>query len=147
MYQWLHYYFPTNSYLFKVINKNTWTSCKICPKLTIKTSERRQWRRSGVFIVNFEHISHHVLVCLLLLGATNYQWGYFVQGNCASCLVNVRWSILFNIVRNWNHTTFKSYMAGTGPFGWFLVILSGVGWFWAISNYFMIYTIYIIYLF
>ena len=25
-------------------------------KLTIKTPERRQWRRSGVFIVNFEHI-------------------------------------------------------------------------------------------
>ena len=28
--------------------------------------ERRQWRRSGFFIVNFEHISHHVLVFLLL---------------------------------------------------------------------------------
>ena len=27
---------------------------------------RRQWRRSGVFIVNFEHISHLVLVLLLL---------------------------------------------------------------------------------
>ena len=24
----------------------------------MKTPERRQWRRSGVFIVNFEHISH-----------------------------------------------------------------------------------------
>ena len=23
----------------------------------MKTSERRQWRRSGVFVVNFEHIS------------------------------------------------------------------------------------------
>ena len=35
-------------------------------KLTIKTPERRQWRRSGVFIVNFEHIAHLVLVFLLL---------------------------------------------------------------------------------
>ena len=35
-------------------------------KLTIKTSERRQWRLSVVFIVNFEHISHLVLVLLLL---------------------------------------------------------------------------------
>ena len=26
-----------------------------CSKLTIKTPERRHWRRSGVFIVNFEH--------------------------------------------------------------------------------------------
>ena len=70
IYQWLHYYFPTNNYLFKVINKNTRTWCKICPKLTIKTSERRQWRRSGVFIVNFEHIWHHVFVYLLLTWST-----------------------------------------------------------------------------
>ena len=34
-------------------------------KLTIKTPEGRQWRRSGVFIVNFEHISRLVLVFLL----------------------------------------------------------------------------------
>ena len=27
---------------------------------------RRHWRRSGIFIVNFEPISHHVLVFLLL---------------------------------------------------------------------------------
>ena len=40
--------------------------CEIYSKLTIKTLERRQWRRSGVFIVNFEHISHLVLVFLLL---------------------------------------------------------------------------------
>ena len=39
---------------------------KICSKLTIKKPERRQWSRSGVFIVNFEHISHLVLVFLLL---------------------------------------------------------------------------------
>ena len=36
-------------------------------KLTIKTPERRQWRRSDFFIVNFEHISHRVLVFLLLI--------------------------------------------------------------------------------
>ena len=39
---------------------------KICSKLTIKTPDRRQWRRSGVLIVDFEHISHLVLVFLLL---------------------------------------------------------------------------------
>ena len=36
-------------------------------KLTVKTPERQQWRRSGVFIVNFEHISQLILVFLLLL--------------------------------------------------------------------------------
>ena len=38
----------------------------MCSKLTIKAPERRLWRRSGVFIVNFQHISHLDLVFLLL---------------------------------------------------------------------------------
>ena len=40
---------------------------KICSKLTIKTSERRQWRRSGVFIINFDQISYIVSVFLLII--------------------------------------------------------------------------------
>ena len=35
---------------------------EICSKLTMKIPERRQWRRSGIFIVNFEHISQVVSV-------------------------------------------------------------------------------------
>ena len=58
--------YPANIYLFKVNNRNTRKRCKISSKLTTKTSERRQWRRFGVFIVNFEHISRHFLVFLLL---------------------------------------------------------------------------------
>ena len=56
---------PAGIYLLKVNNRNTRTRCEICSKLT-KTPERRQWRRSGIFIVNFEHISDLVLVFLLL---------------------------------------------------------------------------------
>ena len=52
--------------MFKVNNRNTRTRCRICSKLTIKTPERRYWRRSGVFIVNFKQISHLALVFLLL---------------------------------------------------------------------------------
>ena len=65
----IEYYYKSNPvgiYLLKVNNRNTSTRCEICSKLTINTPERRQWRRSGVFIVNFEHISHLVLVFLLL---------------------------------------------------------------------------------
>ena len=36
-------------------------------KVNMETPERRHWRRSGVFIVNFEHILHLVPVFLLLL--------------------------------------------------------------------------------
>ena len=41
---------------------------EICSKATIKTPERRRLerRRSDIFIVNFKHISHPVLVFLLL---------------------------------------------------------------------------------
>ena len=55
-----------DNYMFKVNNRNTRTRCGICSKLTIKTPERRQRRRSGVFIVNFDYISHLALVLLLL---------------------------------------------------------------------------------
>ena len=59
-------YYPANSYLFKVNNKNTRKGCELCLELTIKTPERSQARRFGVFIVNFEYISHLFLVFLLM---------------------------------------------------------------------------------
>ena len=57
---------PANIYLFKVNNRNTRKRLEICLKLVIKTPERHYWRRSGVFIVNFKHISHLFLVSPLL---------------------------------------------------------------------------------
>ena len=47
---------PAGIYLLKVNNRSTRIRCEICSKLIIKTPERRHWRRSGVFIVNFEHV-------------------------------------------------------------------------------------------
>ena len=48
---------PAGIYLFKVVdNRNTRTKYEICSKLTIKTS-----------VHHFEHISHLVLVFLLLI--------------------------------------------------------------------------------
>ena len=49
---WLIYLYPSSIYLFKVNNGNTRTM--------------GQWRRSGVFIVNFDQISRIVLVFPLL---------------------------------------------------------------------------------
>ena len=48
-------------------SKKHWKKCEICPKLTINTPEWRQWGRSGVFIVNFERISHLFLDFLWLI--------------------------------------------------------------------------------
>ena len=53
--------YPAGNYMFKVNNRNTRARCEICSELTIKIPERRHWRRSGIFIVDFEHILHLVL--------------------------------------------------------------------------------------
>ena len=53
---------PACIVLFEVKKGNTRTMCEVCSKLTIKTPEQRQLRCSGVFVVNFEEISHIVLV-------------------------------------------------------------------------------------
>ena len=45
---------------------------EIYSKLKIKTPESRQWRRSGVFIAKFEHISH-IAVVFLLMSLTKYM--------------------------------------------------------------------------
>ena len=58
---------PRNIYLFKAINRNSRKRCEICSEWILKTSERRESRRSGVFIVSFEHISYLFLVFLLLI--------------------------------------------------------------------------------
>ena len=62
----LRHNYPAGNYMFKINNRNTRTRCEMCSKLTIKTPERRHWRHSGVFIVNFKRISHLVLVFMLL---------------------------------------------------------------------------------
>ena len=60
--------------MFKV-NRKTGKRCEICSKLTLKTPERRQWRHSGVFIVDFEHISHLVPEFLFLTLHINCRLG------------------------------------------------------------------------
>ena len=65
--------------MFKVNKRNTKTRREICSKITIKTPERHQWRCSGVFIVNFERISHLIIVFLLLGWGRQMPTGYVVQ--------------------------------------------------------------------
>ena len=41
-------------------------------KVTIKTTGRGHWRRSGVFIDNFEHISHLARVSISSVSIVNF---------------------------------------------------------------------------
>ena len=63
---WKALRYPANIYLIKVNNRNTNERCEIVSKLTIKTPKRRHWRHCGVFMVNFQPMSHLFLVLLLL---------------------------------------------------------------------------------
>ena len=64
--------------MFKVNNRNTRTRCEICSKLTEKHQNdaigRGHWRRSGVFIVNFEYISHLASVSIVNFEQINAGW-------------------------------------------------------------------------
>ena len=55
-----------NIYLFQVTIRNSGKMCEIFSTLTIKTPKRSQRHCSGVFTVNFKHISHLFLLFLLL---------------------------------------------------------------------------------
>ena len=57
---------PAGTYLLKFNDRNIKAKFETCSKLTKTTSKWRQWCHSSVFIVNFEFISHIVLVFLLL---------------------------------------------------------------------------------
>ena len=88
-------------YLFKVNSENTRKRCEIFSKLTIKTLERRHWRRSGVFIVNFEHISLLFLLLLLLtlsklMLAGLWQFSFLCSWICVS-LVMITICFIFKI--------------------------------------------------
>ena len=58
----VYWYNPSGNYMLQVSNRNIKTRCKKCSKLMSSF-----WCcRSGVFIVNFEHTSHLLLLFLLL---------------------------------------------------------------------------------
>ena len=75
-----------NIYFFKANIRNPRNICEKCSKLTIKTPERRQ--RSGVFIVNFEHIWQ------ILLGVPFVDFEQ-VNISCGNALILIKdkWSL------------------------------------------------------
>ena len=97
---------PTKNNLFKVNNRNFWKRCEICSKLTVKTPERRQWRCSVGFIVNFDHIWHLLVFSLLTLNT------YMSAGT--KLHTPLFWRFLFHLVSKnvyfWSrYTVFYAY--------------------------------------
>ena len=104
--------YPANNYFFKVNNRSTRKRCEICPKLTIKTPLRRQWRRSSVFIFNLERISHLLLLFrLFYFEQVNVSWVWSrmaASSNLSNCKINeIIWPkernlFVFVWARKWN---------------------------------------------
>ena len=79
-------------YLFKVHIGNARAMCETCSKLTIKTLGRRNWRRFNVFIVNFEQISHIVLVFSMLT----------LNKKMSTCIKHqIKWNILLKLLNRY----------------------------------------------
>ena len=95
---------PAGIYFFKVNNGKTRTMCEIYSKLTIKTPERRHWRRSSVFIVNFEDISHLVLVLLLATLNMEFPEGKGLELVSLPCFVHDFWRKVFLLLYSINWT-------------------------------------------
>ena len=101
-------FFSANIYLFKFSNRNTRKKYEIRSKLIIKKPEWCQWHRSGVFIVNFELISHLFLLLILsrsIIAALwrNFSIYSFLVSNFIVILVNHK-DILPNGLRDVNET-------------------------------------------
>ena len=75
---------PAKIHMLQVSNRNSRKRYQICSMFAMKTPGRHQ-RRSGVFIVNFEHISNILGLCLLLL----YRFFEEVNVCCKNPFINV----------------------------------------------------------
>ena len=67
-------FFVNCSYTYACYHNTSTLNVIICSKLTIKTSELCHWRRSGVFTVNFKHISHLFPVSIVEFEQVNVSW-------------------------------------------------------------------------
>ena len=90
--------------LSNVSNGNTRTICEFCSKVTVKKPELCHSRRSGVFITNFEQISHIVQIILLFLMFLERM--YYQRKEM--CLFIVKSQFIKN--QKWKNQNLKSIM-------------------------------------
>ena len=77
--------------MLKVDNRNTRKKCEMCLNLVIKAPERRHWRCSSVFNVNFEHILTFFSVSFVEFEKVNLTWQLFCRRPSANCFWKFEW--------------------------------------------------------
>ena len=60
--------------MLKVNNRKTRIRCEICSNLTIKTTERRQWRLSGVLMLSLNNFTPCSSVSIVNFEQVNAGW-------------------------------------------------------------------------
>ena len=86
--------FPSKNFLIKLNNQNFRTMSEICSVFAIKMPARRQWQLSDALIVNFEQISHAVLM---------FVWRGTCTGTCRldkNCDSKVFWICALEVWQN-----------------------------------------------
>ena len=106
-FSWMIKLTQLNIRLFKFNSINTEERGKICSKLTIKTPERCQWRRSSVFIVRYVYFTSFSGVTIVKFEQVNicrvycyvfYAWFYFRISYFANeILYEICWNIISEI--------------------------------------------------
>ena len=113
-----HIMYPVGIYLLKVNNRNTWTRCEICSKLTIKTPERRQW------LTPLLTLTMYFVVCIQ--NAERLTWSSVTFGRSSLkflcvCVCIARVSD-FNGTRTHNHLVFKRTLNHLAKRQWHLLV-------------------------
>ena len=67
--------YPSSNYLFKINSRNTRKRCEICPMIT-----KKKHQNGVIDVINFQHISHVFLVCLLLTLNKYMSAWYMLEG-------------------------------------------------------------------
>ena len=85
--------------MFKVNNKNTGKRYEIFSKLTVKTPEQLQWRRSGVFIVDIKHVlTPFSSVSIVDFEQVNVSWEHGQSSQKTDYWVELN---IFKVVQSW----------------------------------------------
>ena len=84
--------YAANIYLFKVNNKYIRKRCKRFSQLRMKLPKWRHWHRYGVVVI-FEHISHLLLVFLLLILNMYFFAGLELLRNTLGWIIQSKTSI------------------------------------------------------
>ena len=106
--------YAANIYLFKVNNKYIRKRCKRFSQLRMKLPKWRHWHRYGVVVI-FEHISHLLLVFLLLILNMYFFAGLELLRNTLGWIIQSKTSIGIQLLHFFLQVSFQKSLKHAQP--------------------------------